>query len=80
METSATWLKLAAHARRIANDMRDPYSVTLMREIAARYEALAKHAGRLGRHRGGLDHNPSLSPPGQPLNLNATTSHPPGCT
>jgi hypothetical protein len=28
MESAATWWKLAAHARRIALDMRDPYNLT----------------------------------------------------
>jgi hypothetical protein len=50
MESANTWLQLAAHARRIANGMPDSHSMTLMREIAARYEALAKYARRLGPH------------------------------
>ena len=49
METAATWWKLAAHAKRIANEMPDSYSRAQMREIAMRYEALAKYVGRPGR-------------------------------
>lgn len=41
MENTVTWLKLAAHARAIANDMRDSRNEQTMREIASRYELLA---------------------------------------
>ena len=44
MENSITWLKLAAHARAIANDMRDTRNEQTMREIAGRYELLASRA------------------------------------
>ena len=51
METPATWLKLAAHARAIANEMRDSRDEQTMREIANRYELLAtrscSHAPRV---------------------------------
>jgi hypothetical protein len=46
MECAATWLKLAAHATAIANDMRDSRNEQTMREIASKYELLAKRAGR----------------------------------
>jgi hypothetical protein len=45
MENAATWLKLAAHARAIANDMRDTLDEQTMREIASKYELLATRAG-----------------------------------
>ena len=45
MDNSATWMKLAAHARAIANDMRDTRNEQTMREIAARYELVATRAG-----------------------------------
>ena len=35
MENTATWLKLAAHARAIANEMRDSRDEQTMREIAS---------------------------------------------
>jgi hypothetical protein len=41
MENTAIWLKLAAHARAIANDMRDARDEQTMREIASKYELLA---------------------------------------
>jgi hypothetical protein len=50
MDNPATWLKLAAHARAIANDMRDTRNEQTMREIASRYELLATRAGS---HAGG---------------------------
>ncbi len=62
MGTAGTWLKLAAHARSIANDMRDPYSEKLMREIAWRYETLASRASSKWPPRTGLDrgsHSPA---------------------
>lgn len=45
MENTATWLKLAAHARAIANDMRDTRDEQTMREIASKYELLVTRAG-----------------------------------
>jgi hypothetical protein len=44
MENSATWLKLAAHARAIVNDMRNTSDEQTIREIASRYELLASRA------------------------------------
>ena len=44
MENTATWLKLAAHARAIANEMRNSRDEQTMREIASRYELLAMRA------------------------------------
>jgi hypothetical protein len=41
MENTAIWLKLAAHARAIASDMRDSRDEQTMREIASKYELLA---------------------------------------
>jgi hypothetical protein len=64
METAATWLRLAAHATRIANEMPDSYSRAQMREIAVRYEALAKYAGRLGRHSVAVDYAVAASAAG----------------
>ena len=43
MENTATWLKLAARARAIANEMRDSRDEQTMREIAS-YELLAMRA------------------------------------
>jgi hypothetical protein len=45
MKIAVTWLKLAAHARAIANDMRDTRDEETMREIASKYELLATRAG-----------------------------------
>jgi hypothetical protein len=45
MENTATWLRLAAHARAIANDMRDTRDEQTMREIASKYELLATRSG-----------------------------------
>src|SRR5271165_4510900 len=72
MESAATWWKLAAHARRIAHNMRDPYSLTLMREIASRYEALARRAGGSGQHPGRQDHH---LPPTTPVHPPQATPH-----
>lgn len=64
METAVAWSKLAYHARRIANEMRDPYGETLMREIAARYELLATRRARgSGRYFDGRDPPPPPAPP-----------------
>jgi hypothetical protein len=42
MGSGAAWLKLAHHARAIANDMRNAEDQKTMREIAAAYETLAR--------------------------------------
>jgi hypothetical protein len=49
MDTEAAkWIKLAAYARDIANEMRDPTSQKAMQEIADRYDAIARRAIRIG--------------------------------
>jgi hypothetical protein len=49
MENTAIWLKLAAHARAIANDMRDSRDEQTMREMASKYELLASRPDRRER-------------------------------
>ena len=47
MDTDAAkWIKLAAYARDIANEMHDPINRKAMQEIAERYDAIARRAIR----------------------------------